>query len=251
MSSSTMKAVTILAAAVAAPGEVVRLPLAAIKPDPAQPRKTLEGLEELAQSLKAVGQLEPVKVRPGEKEGEFIIIYGQRRYEAAKLAGLEGLDCLVDGSGMSEARRLEVQLVENALREGLKPVEESLAYLRLMQAKGLNGKQLAELLHISPAKVSRALALLKLPKEVQERIDAGQVAAAIGYDQASQKRSSSAQMRMQCKAAALSATLSVKPDAKPDEIVAALEAIAKAGRKALASGEVKCASDLAKFLKGK
>ena len=83
---------------------------------------------------------------------------------------------------MSPTQVLEEQLIENLLRENLTPMEEAESYRHLMQVNGWNGKQLASALNVSPTRISRAVALLKLPHEMRTRIDSGEVSARAGYE---------------------------------------------------------------------
>lgn len=98
------------------------------------------------------------------------------------MAGLASLSCIVVEGDLSEADRLSIQLVENALREDLKPVEQAKAYRTLMEAHGWSGNQLAKELHIAQASVAKALALLDLPAPVQDHIDRGELAASVAYE---------------------------------------------------------------------
>ena len=249
-----MKVVTALAAVTAgAPPELVEVLLENILDDPANIRKdrSPEALRELAGSMERLGQQVPVVLRPADQPGKYRLIDGHGRCAAARMIGWTHVLAVVSSRNLSPLELTEAMLACNDVRESLNEIDKGLSYLALMQERGWTAKQLSAAIGKSEATISRTLKLLNLSPALQQRIRAGELTAAEGYEQASQKRSPSAQVRIPCKAATLSATLSVKPDAKPEEVVAALEAIAKAGRKALASGEVKCASDLAKFLKAK
>jgi ParB family chromosome partitioning protein len=155
------------------------IPVDRIEPDPGQPRREFGGEElgRLAASLKARGQLQPVRVRWDEGRGVYVILAGERRWRAAKLAGLEALSCVVQEGDLTEDERLMVQLVENALREDLKPVEQARAFRRLMDARGYSTRDLADELHVAQSSVVRALSLLGLPAEVQDRVDGGSLPA--------------------------------------------------------------------------
>lgn len=163
--------------------------LAEVIPDPDQPRKEFDedALEQLAESLKSRGQLQPIRVRWHAERAKWIIISGERRYRACKLAGFEKIECkFVDGD-VDETDLRTDQLVENLLREELRPVEEAHSYQELMRLNDWNGKQLAEHLKVSVAKVSRSLSLLKLTPELQEQVDAGDVPATAGHEIAKAK----------------------------------------------------------------
>jgi ParB family chromosome partitioning protein len=163
-------------------GAVIRLDR--IIPDPLQPRKEFdpEQLELLSASLKARGQLQPIRVRWDEAADRYIVVVGERRYRASLLAGLETISCVVASGDPTAEDLLEDQLVENALRVDLRPVEQARAYRILMEAKGLTQRELAERLHISPATVARQVLLLDLPSEIQQRVDAGSIAANTAYE---------------------------------------------------------------------
>lgn len=161
-----------------------QIPVDLLAPDPKQPRKeiTQESIERLARSLRDTKQLFPIRVRWSEDEQQWMIISGERRWRAAKAAGLATVDCCFHDGELSESEILEQQLVENLLREDLQPIEEARAFSTLMKMNGWNGKQLAEALHVTPSKVSRALALLDLPQDIQERVDLGELSARTGYE---------------------------------------------------------------------
>jgi ParB family chromosome partitioning protein len=153
-------------------------------PDPNQPREQFseEALDRLASSIQRKGQLSPIKVRWSEEYQKWIIIFGERRWRAAQRAGLQEISCYFSEGDLSHMDILEEQLIENCLREDLQPIEEAKAFSELIKVRGCTGKDLAETLQISPSRVSRALALLKLPNEVQAKIAAGIVAARTGYE---------------------------------------------------------------------
>lgn len=155
-----------------------------LMPDPEQPRKEFsdEAIARLAESLRSQGQLQPIRVRWSESDSKWIIVSGERRWRASKLAGLSTIDCVFEEQDLRHDRTLEQQLVENLLREDLLPIEEARAFQQLMRLKNWNGKQVAEALHIPASKVSRSLALLDLPPEVQQRVSSGQLAARSAYE---------------------------------------------------------------------
>jgi ParB family chromosome partitioning protein len=155
-----------------------------IVPDPNQPRETFdeESLDALARSLRERGQLLPVRVRWDAGLGKWVLVSGERRYRAAIKAGLDTLSCLFIDRELTPAEVLTEQLMENLLREDLRPIEEAKAYRKLIEINTWTGKQLAESLHISPAKVSKALSLLKLPDDVQRHVDTGQLPPSAAYE---------------------------------------------------------------------
>ena len=161
-----------------------RIEITRIQPDPAQPRSDFndDALERLAASIRDKGQLAPIRVRWSEQHASWLIISGERRWRAAQLAGLTTVDCNFQEQALSPTEILEEQLIENLLREDLKPIEEAESYQRLMDVNKWNGKQLAEALKISPTRISRALSLLKLPHEMRTQLDAGELSARAGYE---------------------------------------------------------------------
>ena len=160
------------------------IPLDRIVPDPEQPRREFdpEGLRELAESLKNRGQLQPVRVRWDEPSGNWVLITGERRWRAAALAGLPSLQAVEAKGTLTPDEILEDQLVENCLREDLKPIEQARAFKVLMDVRGWSHRQLAEQLHIAPSAVSQAMALLRLPDAVQESVEVGNLAPSAAYE---------------------------------------------------------------------
>ena len=160
------------------------IPVDRIVSDPEQPRREFdpEGLRELAESLKTRGQLQPVRVRWDEPSGNWVLISGERRWRAAALAGLPSLQAVEAKGTLTPDEILEDQLVENCLREDLKPIEQARAFKALMDVRGWSHRQLAEQLHIAPSAVSQALALLRLPDAVQESVEVGNLAPSAAYE---------------------------------------------------------------------
>ena len=155
-----------------------------IAPDPNQPRTDFDpgALDRLAASLKTRGQLQPIRVRWDEGEAVYRVIVGERRWRAARLAGIKTVACLVVSGEPSPNELLIDQLMENVLREDLKPVEEARAYKTLMEQGGLTQVQLAETLQVAQSTIARALALLNLPASIQEQVDAGELASNLAYE---------------------------------------------------------------------
>jgi ParB family chromosome partitioning protein len=164
--------------------EMALIPVAKIDRDPNQPRQEFDGeeLARLAESLRSRGQLQPIRVRWDESRGVYVILVGERRWRAAKAAGLDKLACVIHEGSLTEEEKLAMQLVENALRTDLKPVEQARAYRRLMDVKGYSTRDLAAELHIAQTSVVRSLALLELPADVQARVEGGELAATVAAE---------------------------------------------------------------------
>jgi ParB family chromosome partitioning protein len=154
------------------------IPLDLIEPDPGQPRKEFDpdSLAKLADSLRKRGQIQPVMVCWSDAQAAYVILTGERRWRAARLAGLEKLSCIVSERSMTEGELRAVQLIENCLREDLKPLEQAHAYRDLMVAHEWSARRLAEELDLNHATVLRALALLELPDDIQQRVASGALA---------------------------------------------------------------------------
>ena len=161
-----------------------RIRIDQVIPDPAQPRTEFpeEAVNQLAMSIKQKGQLAPIHVRWSADAEKWIIVSGERRWRAARVAKLETIECKFDESDFTEAEILEQQMIENLLREDLSPIEQARGFSALMDLHGWNGKQVAESLHVPASTVSRALALLDLPSDVQDKVDAGELAARSAYE---------------------------------------------------------------------
>jgi ParB family chromosome partitioning protein len=142
-------------------------------PNPDQPRKTFtqESLDDLAESIRRHGLLQPLLVHQ-EKSGKYIIIAGERRYRAAQIAGLEQLPVIVRNQD-DENHRIELSLVENIQREDLDPIEEAQAYAKLMEITGATQEGVAEMVGKSRVAVANTIRLLKLPEDMQVQLKQG------------------------------------------------------------------------------
>ena len=142
-----------------------------VEPDREQPRKEFdqEGLEELAQSIRRYGILQPILVN--KAEGYYKIIAGERRWRAAKLAGVEKVPILV--KELTSEKAFEISLIENIQRQDLNPIEEAKAYRRLMDEYHLTQETVAERVGKSRSGVANFLRLLNLDPEVQGWIQDG------------------------------------------------------------------------------
>ena len=149
-----------------------------LKPNPKQPRHDFKQkeLEELADSIKQVGILEPIIIEPVEgKENTFYIIAGERRSRAAKMAGLDKVP--VQLRKFDEQQKLEYALIENIQRADLNPIEEATAYYNLIQMSDLSQDEVAKRVGKNRSTVANALRLLKLPDDIQKSLAAGQLSA--------------------------------------------------------------------------
>lgn len=164
--------------------EAAHIEIERIVPDPNQPRKTFteEAISSLAASLKTRGQLQPIRVRWHQELAKFVIISGERRYRAAGRAELKSLACIVVDGELTESELRIDQLVENLLREDLKPIEAANSYKELMGLNGWTVQQLADSLKVGKGTVSKALALLALPEDIQGQVESGAIPPASAYE---------------------------------------------------------------------
>jgi ParB family chromosome partitioning protein len=155
-----------------------------IVPDPDQPRKEFsdDAIERLSASLLKHGQLMPIRVRWNAEIGKWVVISGERRYRAAIRAGLKTVACVFADNGLSPSEILQEQIIENLLREDLKPIEQARAYRQLMDLHGWTAKELSGELQVSQGAVSKSLSLLTLPVELQEQVDEGSIPATAAYE---------------------------------------------------------------------
>jgi len=154
-----------------------------IAPDANQPRKEFEAesLRQLADSLKERGQLQPIRVRWDAAMERWVIIAGERRWRAAGLAGLQTITAIEATKPLTDDEILEEQLIENCVREDLKPIEQARAYKALIDSRGISQRQLADTLRIAQATVAKTLALLTLPEEIQASVDASEIGPTEAY----------------------------------------------------------------------
>ena len=154
--------------------EVLTIPLDRIRPNPQQPRMSFDrdSLEALSISIRNFGLIQPVTVR---RTGDFYeIISGERRFRAARIAGLEAIPAYVREAD-TDVQLLEMALVENIQRENLDPIEEALSYRRLIEECQLTQEQLADRLGKKRVTVTNTLRLLRLPAKVQHDLKIGLV----------------------------------------------------------------------------
>ena len=148
------------------------LPLREIEPDPGQPRKTFddETLAELSASIAEHGLLQPIAVRP-KQSGGYLIVAGERRWRASRMAGLTEVPVIV--KDVTDEQAMELALVENLQREDLDPVEEAAGIRELMTRCDLTQEQAARKLGKSRSALANSLRLLSLPETVLELLKSG------------------------------------------------------------------------------
>lgn len=162
-----------------------RVAVADILRDPAQPRNHFdeETLRILAASLNTQGQQQPVRLRPDIMPGKYILVAGERRWRAAQLAGIAYLDAVIISGKIDEVALLDAQIVENTHRADFKPIEQARAYQRRMKLSDCSVSELAQHYgYKTPSTITKALALLELPPDLQNQIEAGEIPASAGYE---------------------------------------------------------------------
>jgi ParB family transcriptional regulator, chromosome partitioning protein len=170
----------LIPAGLAQPG-LRRISTDAIVPNPRQPRSVFdpEALQELADSIREMGLIQPLIVQqvPGSQDApdgpRYQLITGERRWRAARLAGLRHVDVIVKEATPQEM--LELALVENIQRADLNPLEEAGAYQQLNDEFGLTQERIAERVGRSRASVANAMRLLRLPQEVKDALVTGEI----------------------------------------------------------------------------
>lgn len=165
---------------------VNKLRIMEIEPNHDQPRKDFDekALSELAESIEQHGVLQPLVVRP-LANGAYQLVAGERRWRAARIAGLTEVPVVI--KELSDEEIIEIAMIENLQREDLNPLEEALGYRYMMDELGITQEQAAEKVGKSRPAVANALRLLKLPDEVQEMIknnliSPGHARALLGFD---------------------------------------------------------------------
>jgi len=145
-------------------GDFHQVPLDQINPDPKQPRKYFnpESLKELSESVKQKGVLQPVIIRRDD-QGKIYLVAGERRFRAAKKAGLEKIPAIITGGNS-----MEISLIENLQRENLRPVEEAEALAQMIEGYNYTQEKLALAIGKARTTITEILTLNKLPEEVKE-----------------------------------------------------------------------------------
>jgi ParB family chromosome partitioning protein len=158
-------------------GGVKRLPVDFIIANRANPRRTFdsEQLEELTNSIREKGVMQPLLVRPSDDPNIFEIIAGERRWRAAQKAGLHDVPVIVREVGDKEA--LELAIIENVQRADLNPLEEAMGYGQLIEQFDYTQQDLAQVIGKSRSHVANTLRLLKLPEDVRGMVASGTLTA--------------------------------------------------------------------------
>jgi ParB family transcriptional regulator, chromosome partitioning protein len=147
-----------------------------VKPNPHQPRKIMveDSLKELAASIKEKGIIQPVLVEKNNDDS-YTIIAGERRFRAAKLAGLERIPVIV--KSLTETEKMEYALIENIQREDLTPIEEAAAYESLLKLSAVSQEELAKHLGKNRSTIANSLRLLKLPQKMIDALNERKMSA--------------------------------------------------------------------------
>lgn len=155
-----------------AAGLTQEIPVDSIDPNPYQTRRRINepALEELAESIRASGVVQPVVLRPAAN-GRFQLVAGERRWHASKRAGKATIPAVV--RQISNEQAMEITIIENLQREDLNPVEQARAFERLSREFGLTQEQIAARTGKDRASIANFIRLLKLPEEVQNALEAG------------------------------------------------------------------------------
>ncbi|MBR6874580.1 MAG: ParB/RepB/Spo0J family partition protein [Ruminococcus sp.] len=158
-------------------GTLMSVRISMVEPDRDQPRKVFdeEKLSELADNIISVGVLSPLIVKPGETEGRYTIVAGERRWRAARLAGLTEVPVIVREFTPQESA--QISLIENLQREDLNPVEEAKAFARLKTAFGMKQEEIARAVGKSRPAVANSMRLLDLEPECLNALEDGKITA--------------------------------------------------------------------------
>lgn len=156
--------------------EVVTIKISQIEPNRNQPRRSFDenALEELSQSIKEHGVLQPILVRP-QIYGGYQIVAGERRYRASRMAGLTEIPAII--KELSDSETMQIALIENLQRSDLSDLEEAKGYQTLMDEYGFSQEDVARTVGKSRSAVANTLRLLGLPDDVKELLDQGKLSA--------------------------------------------------------------------------
>ncbi len=156
---------------------ITTLPVREIEPDPEQPRKTFDetALAELSASISENGLLQPIAVRPKKAGPGYVIIAGERRWRAARMAGLDEVPVLI--KEVTDEQAAALALIENLQREDLNPIEEAEGCQQLIEKYGLTQETAAKRLGKSRSSLANTLRLLALPDPVRDQVRTGKLSA--------------------------------------------------------------------------
>lgn len=154
-------------------GTLQQIPIDLVLPDPGQPRKIFRQIDSLAASIQQKGIIQPIVVKAKNVDGQYIIIVGERRFQAAKQAGMKTVPCIIRQE--DDANTLILQLLENDQRESVSPLEESDALAKLIHDMSVSKAQVAKELGRDPAWVSIRLGLQQASGDIKSLIEEGLV----------------------------------------------------------------------------
>lgn len=159
--------------------DIITIDLKNIYPNQDQPRKVFdeEKIKILSESIKNYGVLQPIVLKPDDK-GKYMIIAGERRYRASKLARKSDIPAVIKDIPMKDI--MEIALIENLQREELNPIEEALAYRSLIKNYEVTQEEISEAVGKSRPHITNTLRLLNLPQKIMDMIDQGQITAGHG-----------------------------------------------------------------------
>ena len=155
-----------------------RIPISKLRANPLQPRRLFnkESINELAASIKSKGLIQPILVRPSEKNpGDYEIIAGERRWRAAQIAQLHEMPAVI--KNLNDVETLEIAIIENVQRSDLTVIEEATGYKKLIESYGHTQEQLSEIVGKSRSHVANIMRLLTLPQSIQDMITEGKISA--------------------------------------------------------------------------
>lgn len=155
---------------------ILFIPIEKLNPNPDQPRERFDenAIAELAESIKQQGVIQPILAEE-QQDGNYLIVAGERRWRASRLAGLEEMPTIVRVFSMEQ--KLEIALVENVQREDLSPMEEARAYYHLMEALNLSQQDIADKVGKKRSTIANSLRLLKLPENMKSAVEEGALSA--------------------------------------------------------------------------
>ncbi len=155
-----------------------KIPISKLRANPLQPRRLFnkDSINELAASIKSKGLVQPILVRPSEKNpGDYEIIAGERRWRAAQIAQLHEMPAVI--KNLNDVESLEIAIIENVQRSDLTVIEEATGYKKLIESYGHTQEELSEIVGKSRSHVANIMRLLTLPQSIQDMITEGKISA--------------------------------------------------------------------------